>query len=309
MYKKNLTKVLRGAGAVFQKSPCPPEAFFSIITPSYNMLSSLKCCVASVCDQEGVDFEHIVIDGASVDGTVEWLGQNSQIKSISEKDNGMYDAINKGLKMAGGDIVAYLNCDEQYLPGTLAFVKEWLAKHPGVDMIFGDTLLIRPDGSLIAFRKGYRPRWVYIASSHLYLQSCSMFFRRRIIDDGFFFDNRFLVIGDEEFVVRLLRGGYKACHVEKFLAAFAMTGKNLSVDERAVEEKQMAAMKVPGYIRRFKWVISGVRFAEKFLSGAYFLSKPLAYEVYTGDGDGDTENETRRKSFVVNKASFRWKWQ
>ncbi|HLP46333.1 MAG TPA: glycosyltransferase family 2 protein, partial [Candidatus Kapabacteria bacterium] len=303
LWKYIKTKVFGGAGTFFQKGSCPPEAFFSIITPSYNMLSSLKNCAASIRDQEGVDFEHIVIDGASADGTAAWLGENPQIRSISEKDSGMYDAINKGLKMAGGDILAYLNCDEQYLPGTLTFVKEWFAKHPEVDIIFGDTLLIRPDGSLIAFRKGYRPRWIYIGASHLYLQSCSMFFRRRIIDDGFFFDTRFRVIGDEEFVVRLLRRGYRACHVGKFLAAFGMTGKNLSVDERALEEKKMAADKLPGYIRRFKWLINGTRLMEKFLSGAYFMSKPITYEVYT------VENETRRKSFVVNKASFRWKWQ
>jgi len=304
-YKKNLaeTKVFGGPGTFFQKGSWPPEASFSIITPSYNMLDYLKRCAASVRDQEGVDFEHIVIDGGSTDGTAAWLGRNSQIKSIGEKDNGMYDAINKGLRMAGGDIAAYLNCDEQYLPGTLAFVKEFFAKNPEVDIIFGDTLLIKPDGSLIAFRKGYRPRWFYIAASHLYLQSCSMFFRRKIIDDGFFFDARFRVIGDEEFVVRLLRKGYRARHVGRFLGAFAMTGKNLSVDERAVEETQMAAAQLPGSIRRFKWIINGVRFAEKFLSGAYFLAKPLTYEIYTA------ENQTRRQAFVVKKASFKWKWK
>ncbi|MCX6582743.1 MAG: glycosyltransferase family 2 protein [Candidatus Aminicenantes bacterium] len=319
-YKKNLAEVLQGAGPrrgqpintnsafshplTFSPSHLPSSScIFSIITPSYNMLEYLKRCSASVKDQEGVDFEHIVIDGDSVDGTVEWLGRNSRVKGISEKDNGMYDAINKGLKMAGGDIAAYLNCDEQYLPGTLAFVKEFFAKNPEVDIIFGDTLLIKPDGKLIAFRKGYKPRWVYIAASHLYLQSCSMFFRRRIIDDGFFFDARFRVIGDEEFVVRLLRNGYRACHVGKFLGAFAMTGKNLSVDERVAEEKQMAADQLPGSIRRFKWIIDGVRFAEKFLSGAYFLAKPLTYEVYT------EENQTRRQAFVVKKASFQWKWK
>ncbi|MCU0285244.1 MAG: glycosyltransferase [Acidobacteria bacterium] len=267
------------------------------------MLSSLTHCAASIQDQEGVDFEHIVIDGASTDGTAEWLRENSQIKGISEKDNGMYDAINKGWRMAGGDIIAYLNCDEQYLPGTLAYVRNWFAEHPGVDIIFGDTLLIRPDGSLIAFRKGYTPRWRYIAASHLYLQSCSMFFRRRIIDDGCFFNTEYRVIGDEELVVRLLRKGYKASHVRRFLAAFTMTGKNLSVDERAVIEKQMAAAEVPRYIRTFKWLINGFRFAEKFLSGAYFLSKPLKYEIYT------PESETQRKSFEIKKASFRWKWQ
>jgi glycosyltransferase involved in cell wall biosynthesis len=266
------------------------------------MLAYLKRCAASIRDQEGVEFEHIVVDGVSTDGTVEWLKQNTQIRSISEKDSGMYDAINKGLKMAEGKILAYLNCDEQYLPGTLAFVKELFDRHPEVDMIFGNTLLIRSDGSLIAFRKGYQPRWFYIAASHLYLQSCTMFFRRKIIDEGCFFDTNYRIIGDEEFIVRLLRKGYHIRHVKKFLAVFAMTGKNLSVDDRAAEEKKMVLDTLPLYVKRFRWVLNGVRLMEKFMNGAYFLLKPLEYAVYV---EGDEE---KRKQFIVHKASFRWRW-
>jgi glycosyltransferase involved in cell wall biosynthesis len=266
------------------------------------MLAYLKRCAASIRDQEGVEFEHIVVDGVSADGTVEWLKQNKQIRSISEKDSGMYEAINKGLIMAGGEILAYLNCDEQYLPGTLAFVKEWFDRHPGVDMIFGNTLLIRPDGSLIAFRKGYPPRRLYIAASHLYLQSCTMFFRRKLIEEGCIFDKNFRIIGDEEFVLRLLRKGYHIRHVKKFLAGFAVTGKNLSVDDRAAEEKQMILDRFPFYVRGFRWVLNGVRLMEKFLNGAYFFPKPLEYAVYV---EGDEE---KRKQFVVHKASFRWRW-
>ena len=75
---------------------------FSIITPSYNMLSYLRRCCASVADQEGVAFEHIVVDGGSIDGTGDWLKENQHLRSVSEKDDGMYDAINKGLLMSQG---------------------------------------------------------------------------------------------------------------------------------------------------------------------------------------------------------------
>jgi len=81
----------------------------SVITPSYNMLPYLRRCAASVADQEGGKFEHIVIDGGSTDGSGEWLAKQGHIRSISEKDNGMYDAINKGLKQANGNILAYIN--------------------------------------------------------------------------------------------------------------------------------------------------------------------------------------------------------
>ena len=62
----------------------------SIITPSFNMLPYLELCTASIADQEGVDVEHIVVDGASTDGTVQWLENHSELVSISEKDNILY---------------------------------------------------------------------------------------------------------------------------------------------------------------------------------------------------------------------------
>ena len=90
---------------------------FSIITPSFRNSNWLKLCIASVADQQGVTFEHIVQDSCSDDGTRDWLPQDRRVKAFIEKDQGMYDAVNRGFKRAQGDIVAYLNCDEQYLPG------------------------------------------------------------------------------------------------------------------------------------------------------------------------------------------------
>jgi glycosyltransferase involved in cell wall biosynthesis len=275
----------------------------SVITPSYNMLPYLQRCAASVADQEGGIFEHIVIDGGSADGSEEWLARQQHIRSISEKDNGMYDAINKGLQLANGKILAYLNCDEQYLPGTLGLAADYFEKNPQVDMIFGDLLLIRPDGSLLAYRKGYRPRWYYIVTSHLYVLSCTMFFRRRIIEEGFFFDTAYRAAGDAEFVVRVLRSGFKARHIKRYLAAFTMTGKNLSVDPSAIKERKRLSASAPFYIKINKWLLNGTRLMEKFFSGAYFQEKPLEYAVYV---EGMNKE---RKFFSVNKASFRWQFQ
>jgi len=266
------------------------------------MLNYLKRCAASVHDQEVGGVEHIVIDGGSNDGSVEWLAGQEQIESISEKDHGMYDAINKGFKLARGEILAYLNCDEQYLPGTLSFVKEFFARNPGVDMIFGDVLLIKPDGNLVAFRKGYTPRWQYIVSSHLYVLSCTMFFRRKIYDRGIIFDSNMRAVGDADFVVRVLRDGYKARHLKRYLSAFTMTGENMSIDPKAIDERKQFQADAPRYIRMNKWLINGLRLTEKLFSGAYFQKMPLEYAVYTED------NQQQRKRFQVYKASFRWKF-
>src|SRR3954447_16040811 len=103
----------------------------SVVTPSYNMLPYLRRACASVADQEGCTFEHIVVDARSTDGTPEWLATRGQ-PHIVEPDRGMYDAVNKGLRVARGGVLAYLNCDEQYLPGTLRFVRERFAQDPSL---------------------------------------------------------------------------------------------------------------------------------------------------------------------------------
>ena len=93
----------------------PPKTSlkFSIITPSYKNSDWLKLCIASVADQQGVELEHIVQDSCSDDGTQTWLPHDPRVKAYIEKDAGMYDAVNRGYRRATGDILAYLNCDEQ----------------------------------------------------------------------------------------------------------------------------------------------------------------------------------------------------
>ncbi len=274
---------------------------FTIITPSLNQLPYLKRCAASVKDQKHVDLEHIVVDGLSTDGTVPWLQQNSRTSTIIKKDRGMYEAINRGLKRAQGRILAYLNCDEQYLPGTLEWVKKSFESQDDLDVLFGDILLIRPDGSLIAYRKAYKPRWRYILSSHLYVSSCAMFFKRRIIEDQVFMNPNFISAGDADFVVRLLRSGYRSRHVRKYMSAFTMTGTNLG--RNAISEAEMETLRsqYPGFLPSVKGALNLARWTEKLLSGAYFQYSPLKYAVYVGE---DTE---KRKEFCVPKASFRWK--
>jgi glycosyltransferase involved in cell wall biosynthesis len=97
-----------------------PHYDFTVITPSFNMLDYLRRCCASVEDQRGVSVQHLVIDGGSVDGSAEWLRSSRPDSSVIEPDDGMFDALNKGLERARGDYVCYLNCDEQHLPGALA---------------------------------------------------------------------------------------------------------------------------------------------------------------------------------------------
>jgi glycosyltransferase involved in cell wall biosynthesis len=274
---------------------------FSIITPSFNSLTYLPRCVASIADQQGADSEHIIVDGGSREDTIKWLGRQRSLTWQSEPDRGMYDAINKGFKKATGDIVAYLNCDEQYLPSTLAEVAECFGRHPDVDIVFGDALLVRPDGSLLSFRKAYPLRWPYLMVGPLYVLTCATFFRRRIIDRGHLFNPEWRSVGDVEYFIRLLRAGVRSFHLRRYLAAFTMTGSNLSANMDSLMEYRALSRAVPLWVRSLTYGIRAARFAEKLLHGAYFHSGPVTYSIY------DSHLTEARKLFSTRNASFRWK--
>ncbi len=113
----------------------PP--FFSIVTPSWNQGEWLDGCIRSVLAQGAADFEHIVFDNCSSDSTPEVLAQHPHLIAWVEKDSGQSNALNKAFALARGEIICWLNADDQYLPGAFDIVRREFAK-PDVDIIFGD---------------------------------------------------------------------------------------------------------------------------------------------------------------------------
>jgi len=189
--------------------------------------------------------------------------------------------------------LAYLNCDEQYLPGALAYVKDFFDSHPHVDLLFGGVLLVRPDGSLIAYRKAYQPRWPYIWVSHLYVLSCAMFVRRRVIEHGFLFDDNLRDIADGKFVIHCLRNGCRAAYAKRYFSAFTMTGSNMSAGENAKRERREFLKATPPWVRVFWLPLNVLRLTEKTLAGAYRESFPLTYALY------DSDDLEKRRKFVA----------
>jgi glycosyltransferase involved in cell wall biosynthesis len=265
------------------------------------MLDYLKRCHASVADQADVMVEHLVMDGGSRDGSAEWIRSSTDLVGVVQSDRGMYDAINKGLRLARGELISYLNCDEQYLPGTLRFVKDFFQTHPDVDVIAGDTLLIRPDGSLISYRKAYPLPLTLLLAAHLQFHSSSFFFRRRIIDNGEFFDPTLKDVGDQEFVGRLIRKKYRFAFCRRYLSAFTMTGANRGLNPQAQHEGLALRATRPRWVLALARPFRVVRWLIKFTYGAYFERMPIIYAVY------DSGDVPFRRVFLANSASFRWR--
>jgi len=259
--------------------------------------------MASVADQSGVEVEHLVIDGGSTDGSAGFLRESPAGRTafLSEPDRGMYDAINKGLDRISGDTVAWLNCDEQYLPDALNKAARFLAEHPSVDFVCGDVLMVGPDGRLLCCRKNPPLRRAYILADHLYVQSAAMFFRRSVFDSGFRFSMEWKAVGDCDFVVRLLEAGFRAARIPDYLAACTMTGDNLSRQQSGVDELQLFRRRAPALYRLGRPVWNLFRYSEKFLNGGYRQAVPFEYSLYLEDSGS-------RKKISMQQAEFRFKW-
>lgn len=123
----------------------------SIITPSYNQAHFLEETIQSVISQDYGNLEYIIVDGGSTDGSVEIIQQYANRIDwwVSEPDRGQTDAINKGFDKANGEILAWLNSDDTYIPGAISEAVAYLTNHPDLGMVYGDTNIINAEGNIL----------------------------------------------------------------------------------------------------------------------------------------------------------------
>ncbi len=255
--------------------PASRKPLVSIITPVLNRASTLPSCLASVVAQTYPRIEHIVVDGGSTDGTLDILRSFSvprPPKWITERDEGMYDALNKGLSLATGDVLAYLNSDDLYLPWSVDVAVEELRK--GRDLVYGDlgvltlrTVRGKPKSKFwVQFYPPFELRYyTHVAT----MGQPAVFWRRSLTDEIGGFDTTYRLIGDCEYWLRAATAGRYLAHVNEVLAVQVDHGDTLRAtqSERLAEEfRRMrtqysdfaAAPRFPklhGYKRGFRWRI------------------------------------------------------
>jgi glycosyltransferase involved in cell wall biosynthesis len=272
----------------------------SVVTPSRNNSEWLKLCVASVADQAG-PFEHIVQDGGSTDGTLQWLLDDSRVQARSERDRSMYEAINRGLARARGDVLGYLNCDEQYLPGALEKVRRYFAEHPEVEIVFGDAVVVEADGNFICYRKTVTPQLLHTwVNGNLSIFTCATFFRRSILERGLFFDPDVRMVGDTEWLLQVIRSGARMGLLREYTSAFTMTGRNIGFTQEARREHEQFYGSAPAWARTLKKPIIWHHWLRRWWNGAY-QQGPFSYSIYT------KKCPSNRTTFQVKHPSFRWR--
>lgn len=184
---------------------------FSIITPCLNRAKFIAQAVESVLAQNEHDFEHIILDGGSTDGTLEVLKQYPHLQVHSAPDRGMYDALNRGLGLARGEILGFLNSDDLYAENAFAAVREKF-QAGNVQAVAGGALIFtssRP-GEIDVVRS-YSPQENKVLESSTigdpYINA--WFFRRSVFEKLKGFDIRYRIVADREFMLRFAMSGIR----------------------------------------------------------------------------------------------------
>ncbi|MCI5209798.1 MAG: glycosyltransferase [Candidatus Electrothrix sp. ATG2] len=228
---------------------------FSIITPSYNSAPYLEQTIQGVlCQQEGQDditLEYIVVDGGSTDGSLEILKRyaNDITHTVIESDTGPANAINKGLRLATGDVLAWLNADDLYYPRTLERVRQALECRPDAAFCFGSCPIIDEQGREIRSGITRCKEFFYPVSSRFtyqcinYLSQPALFFRRQAGERAGLLPEGMVAAWDYEFILRLWHCGDAVQVAGPPLSAFrwhedSISGQNFQVQFQ--EEYQAA---------------------------------------------------------------------
>ncbi|MGA2702278.1 MAG: glycosyltransferase family 2 protein [Isosphaeraceae bacterium] len=217
--------ILRGN----MKIMTPPT--LSIITPSFNQGRFLEETILSVLNQRYPHLEYVVIDGGSTDDSVEVIRRYEHRLAywVSETDRGQVHAINKGLERVTGNVVAFLNSDDTYLPGALWTVGNHFARHPECEWLCGDTLIFGEghETRLIQARVpktvGHCLCWAYGAPQP------GMFWKRPMLAEGF--SEKWQYDFDHEMYVRLLLAGHVCHHLPLPLASYRLHAVSKTVAE------------------------------------------------------------------------------
>lgn len=217
----------------------------SVIIPSYNSEKYIEGAIKSIIEQDYPNLELILIDGGSIDNTFQVVKKYERYFSciISEKDNGQSDAINKGFGRATGDIVAWLNTDDMYLPGCFSAVVNYLNKHTEIDMIFGDQVDIDAEGNVFRSLRSLPFNKVALILKIGTIPSPACFWRRRVIDKIGYLDESLYWTMDYEFFLRAAFSGIKIAHTPVPLAMFRYHLGSKTVQGNITKDKREAEIR------------------------------------------------------------------
>jgi len=211
-----------------KREDSPP--FFTIITVVRNGSDTLQRCINSIKSQKYKDFEYLIIDGASSDGTLEIVRENADVISlaVSEKDRGLYFAMNKGLELARGKYVGILNADDIYYPETLELVRDVIIKESNSDVIYG---------AMSYFSQPNKTHFIHsdeLSKKMIFHPTC--FVSNEAYKKHGNFNTKYRVAADYEFIMRCYKANAKFVGIDSVLASFSDGGTSARLRLRSIVE-------------------------------------------------------------------------
>jgi hypothetical protein len=229
----------------------------SIVTPSYNQGNFIRATIESVLSQDYPNLEYIIMDGGSTDQTASVVKDYaSRLTFISEKDHGQSHAINKGFRIARGQILAWLNSDDLYLPGTVRKGVDALGRNPTAGAAYGEGYLIDRDGqnaSRFPWTETFN-LWKLVYLSDYILQQ-TVYFRKTVLEDVGYLDEQLHYTMDWDVLIRIAMK-YPLVYVPQYLgclreypeAKSSAGGLNRIRELRAMLQRHTGMRLPPGYI-------------------------------------------------------------
>jgi hypothetical protein len=211
----------------------------------------------------------------------------------------MYDAINRGYRRAEGEILAHLNCDEQYLLGALQAVRKFFEQHPKIEVVLAGTIVVDQNGKYNCHRHSMVPKGSHIWFRFPVLTS-SVFIRRRVIHErGIYFDTKWRDLGDLHWMRALLQHNVPIGVLDCFTSAFSDTGENMNLKPNALKEKSETMAMAPTWTRLLRPVLI-LHHRFRRVAAGHFFGKPTQYSIYT------LESPDQRVEFLVEKPTAIW---
>lgn len=195
----------------------------SVITPVFNAAATLEKTILSVLEQNSsAELQYIIIDGGSTDGSLDIINryQDQIALIVSECDHGVYDAMNKGIALATGEIIGIINADDWYNPGTLQTVEETFTHNSTADIVYSPVETYFNGEYLIRFVPGSLERLPFKFT----LNHPSCFIKKQVYDHLGTYDLSYSIAADYEFILRAYAAGFSFHYIEVSLASYSLNG-------------------------------------------------------------------------------------
>ncbi|MBD0379743.1 glycosyltransferase family 2 protein [Paenibacillus sedimenti] len=248
------------------------EPTLSIITVCYNSAATIRDTFESVLAQNYENYEYIIVDGGSTDQTVQIIKEyeprfRGKMKWKSERDQGLYDAMNKGIRQSNGKFIGIINSDDWYENGVFDSVDQHIEDHPEIDLFYGIIRIVKDGKEYMIRRNNYE----FISDFSGMIQHPTCFVKREVYEKYGSFDTRYRISADIDFVLRILHKGIRYHAIDKIITNFRVGGASdqhsnakeildIKYKNGVITKNQLVML---SYKQRIKAILSSARNALK----------------------------------------------